>query len=110
MGEESKVRVTARKPRHCVIPSKARNLNPYTIHTSFPTLWIPAYAGMTVKDATRLVTRHCGLDPQSRGEGQGEQVQNIQKTFVNCCVYSAIFGIFGIVDCVECRYMYEDGF
>ena len=33
-------------------------------------LWIPAYAGMTVRDATRLVACHCGLDPQSRGEGR----------------------------------------
>ena len=30
-----------------------------------------------------------------------------KKLSANCCVYSAIFGI---VDCVEYRYMYEDGF
>ena len=35
MGEESKVRVTARKPQHCVIPSKARNLGSRNRHTGF---------------------------------------------------------------------------
>ena len=36
MGEESKVRVTPSQPHHRVIPSKARNLNPYTPHTRHP--------------------------------------------------------------------------
>ena len=36
--------------------------------TPFPTLWIPAYAGMTVRQVCGAY-RHCGLDPQSRGVG-----------------------------------------
>ena len=49
-----------------------------------PALWFPAYAGMTVRDAGNdgraRPSRHCGLDPQSRGVacGAGEQVQTNQ--------------------------------
>ena len=38
-----------------------------------PTLWIPAYAGMTVRQVCGAY-RHCGLDPQSRGQCHGAAV------------------------------------
>ena len=42
--------------------------------------------------------------PQGRANNK---TKHPKKLSANCCVYAAIFGI---VDCVEYRYMYEDGF
>ena len=40
-------------------------------------------------------------------QGRRQQDKTTEKLSANCCVYSAIFGM---IICVEYRYMYEDDF